>query len=222
MLIAGLMFANLAPSNIYAASAEEFDEESTIVAEQQEQPEVDSSTDESASTQEQSQEQPEYTDYSAQVEQPEDATQAESEPVNIEEIVAQAIAQPQPQPRALFNRYALCSTSTIRTIQQFVAEQAGSFMASLICTPIAANNGHIHMKEAARVTMLWTYYGLRYAQRMINFASLVDAIEAGLDTETTTSHDEIHTKAFKDGLPLAAASAIAAFLSTAVNHLFSI
>lgn len=214
-MLIGLMFTHVIPSNLYAASVEEFDDiESTLVAEQlQEQPEL-------YDFEEQQTEFQESSDITA-VTDTNDADTDDAYPstVNIEELLTQAVAQP--QPRTLFNRYALCSTSSIRTIQQFVAEQIGSLAASFMFVPPTKMNGRLQIKgNTRRAIVKWTYYGLRYVQRMINFASLVDSIEASLETEITTPHAEIHTKAFKDGLPLAAASALAAFLSTAMANSF--
>lgn len=141
----------------------------------------------------------------------------EQDGIDIEQLLAHV--EVQPQPRALFNRYALCWTSTIRTLQQFLAKQAGEQAATLLFSSLWEPD-YIQMHHITRRALRYTYFGLRYAQKMISFTNLVDAIAAGLQTETTTPPTEIHTKAFKDGLPYAAASAGAAFLSKAIYCLF--
>lgn len=142
----------------------------------------------------------------------------EHDGIDIQQLLAQVEAQPQ-QPRALFNRYALCWTSTIRTLQQFVAEQAGELAATCLFNSRSKSN-RIRMSSMMEPIMRYTYFGLRYAQTMIGFTNLVDAIAAGLETEISTPSYEIHAKAFKDGLPYAATSAVAAFLSKAIMNLF--
>lgn len=233
-MLIGLMLTNVVPSNLYAAAIEEADDvETTYVAEQaQEQPEVadateEQSVEESATPEtitEQLQGQPEYPDVDdAPAESPAStdtndtqANTAQPETVNVEEILAQAVAQP--QPRALFNRYAFGATINMQAIQQFIAEQAGHLAATLLFASTKANGLNITNIEGKSV--FYTQKALLFVLRLINFSSVSNAIVASFETEATTSHEEMHAKAFKDGLPYAAASAIASFASTAINRLF--